>query len=95
MQPSTVTEDDRATGVICTSICGPGWDRLRIAHLSTGDRIDLFEFAGSHAAYDNFDFRRHGMFHFVIKDPDLEGLLARIIAARGKQRMPLREYFPG
>lgn len=30
-----------------------------------------------------------------LRDPDLEGLLARIVAAGGKQRMPMREYFPG
>ena len=40
-----------------------------------------------------FDFHRNSTFHFVIKDPDLEGLLARIIAAGGK-RMHVREYFP-
>ncbi|KIX16538.1 lactoylglutathione lyase family protein [Paracoccus sp. 228] len=97
MQPSTVTEDDSAIGVMCTDVFGPGWDRLRIAHLSTGDGIgiELFEFAGNHAAADNFDFRRHGTFHFAIQDPDLEGLLARIVAAGGRQRMTVREYFPG
>lgn len=40
-------------------------------------------------------FRRHGAFHFAVQDPDLEGLLARIIAAGGKQRMAVREYFAG
>ncbi len=93
MQPSTVTEDDSAIGVMCTDVFGPCWDRLRIAYLSTGDGIELFEFAGSHAADGNFDFHRNSTFHFVIKDPDLEGLLARIIAAGGK-RMHVREYFP-
>ena len=34
------------------------------------------------------------MFHFAIQDPDLEGLLAKILAAGGTQRMPVREYFP-
>lgn len=33
------------------------------------------------------------MFHFAIQDPDLEGLLEKIITAGGKQRMPVREYF--
>lgn len=95
MQPSTVTEDVSAIGVMCADVFGPCWDRLRIAHLSTGDGIELFEFAGSHAADDNFDFHRNGTFHCVIKDPDVEGLLARIVAAGGKQRMLVREYFPG
>lgn len=38
-------------------------------------------------------FWHHGVFHSAIQDPDLEGLLAKIIAAGGKQRMPVREYF--
>jgi lactoylglutathione lyase family protein len=96
MQPSEVIEDDSAIGQMCTDVFGPGWDRLRIAHLSTADGIgiELFEFAGNAAPQDNFAFRRHGMFHFAIQDPDLEGLLAKIVAAGGKQRMPVRSYFP-
>ncbi len=97
MQPSEIVEDDSAIGVMCTDVFGPGWKHLRIAHLSTADGIgiELFEFAGNHAPEDNFAFRRHGTFHFAIQDPDLEGLLEKIIAAGGKQRMPVREYFPG
>ena len=30
-----------------------------------------------------------------MQDPDVEGLAARIVAAGGKQRMPVRAYFPG
>ncbi len=35
------------------------------------------------------------MFHFAIQDPDLEGFLAKIVAAGGRQRVPVREYVPG
>ncbi len=56
---------------------------------------ELFEFAGNHAADDNFAFRRHGTFHSAIQDPELEGLLERVVAAGGKQRMAVREFFPG
>lgn len=70
--------------------------RLRIAHLATADRIgfELFEFDGNEAPTDTLPFRQHGTFHFAIQDPNLEDLLARIIAAGGKQRMPVRTYFP-
>lgn len=97
MPPSEISEDDSAIGTMCTDVFGPGWTRLRIAHLSTADGtgIELFEFAGHHAPEDNFAFRRHGTFHFAIQDPDLEGLLQKIIAAGGRQRMPVRHYFPG
>lgn len=96
MPPTDVTEDESDIGVMCTDVFGAGWGHLRIAHLATADRIgfELFQFDGNEAPQDNMAFRRHGMFHFAIQDPDLEGLLAKIIAAGGKQRMPVREYFP-
>ncbi len=68
-----------------------------IAHLSTADRIgiEIFEFPGNYAPEDKLEHKRHGTFHFAVQDPDVEGLLERIVAAGGRQRMPLREYFPG
>tara|TARA_R110002020_G_scaffold15555_28_gene55363 strand:- start:5653 stop:6147 length:495 start_codon:yes stop_codon:yes gene_type:complete len=97
MQPSEVVEDDSAIGRMCTDVFGPGWTRLRIAHLSTADGIgfELFEFEGNAAPADNLDYRRHGTFHFAVQDPDVEGLVEKIVAAGGRQRMPVREYFPG
>jgi lactoylglutathione lyase family protein len=96
MGPTQVTEDDSDIGQMCTDVFGPGWNSLRIAHLASADRIgfELFEFDGNQAPDNNLDFRRHGTFHFAVQDPDLEGLLARIVEAGGKQRMPVREYFP-
>lgn len=97
MAPTEVVEDDSEIGRMCTDVFGAGWTRLRIAHLATGDRIgiELFEFDGNQAPADNLKFREHGTFHFAIQDPNLEDLLARIVAAGGKQRMPVREYYPG
>ncbi len=96
MPPTEIEEDDSDIGVMCTDVFGPDWKKIRIAHLATADRIgfELFEFDGNSAPSDNLEFRRHGTFHFAIQDPDLEGLLERIVAAGGKQRMPVREYFP-
>lgn len=97
MEPSEITEDDSAIGQMCTDVFGPNWQSLRIAHLSTADRIgiELFEFKDNYAPKENLSFKQHGTFHFAIQDPDLEGLLEKIVAAGGKQRMPVREYFPG
>lgn len=97
MPPTELTEDESNIGVMCTDVFGPNWKRLRIAHLATADRIgfELFEFEGNHAPETNLDFRAHGMFHFAVQAPDLEDLLERIVAAGGKQRMPVRYYYPG
>jgi len=97
MTPTEVVEDDSDIGRMCTDVFGPGWKRLRIAHMATADRIgiELFEMQDNRSPKDNLDFRRHGTFHFAVQDPDIEGLVARIVAAGGRQRMPIREYFPG
>ena len=90
MEPTEVTEDDSDIGKMCTDVFDPGWKKLRIAHLATADRIgfELFEFDGNHAPADNLSFRQHGTFHFAIQDPDLEGLLERIVAAGGRHCEP-------
>jgi hypothetical protein len=69
---------------------------MRIAHLATADRIgfELFEFEGHKAPEDNLNFRQHAPFHFAIQDPNLEDLLAKIVAAGGKQRMPFANISP-
>ena len=97
MTPTEVVEDDSDIGRMCTDVFGPGWKRLRIAHMATADRIgiELFEMQDNRSPKDNLDFRRHGTFHFAVQDPDIEGLVARIVVAGGRQRMPIREYFPG
>lgn len=96
MEPTEIIEDDSDIGQMCTDVFGKGWERLRIAHLATADRIgfELFEFEGHEAPKDNLNYRQHGTFHFAIQDPNLEDLLDKIVAAGGKQRMPVREYFP-
>lgn len=97
MPPTLIEQDETDIGVMCNDVFGPGWGKFRIAHLATADRIgfELFEFAGNHVPDNNLPFRQTGMFHFAIQDPDVEGLLAKIVAAGGRQRMPVREYFPG
>jgi lactoylglutathione lyase family protein len=90
MPPTDVTEDKSDIGVMCSDVFGSNWKKLRIAHLATADRvgIEVFEFEGNYAPENNMDFRRNGMFHFCIQDPDVEGLVEKIVAAGGKQRMP-------
>ena len=95
MQPTDVTEDDSPVGIMCTDVFGAGWGSLRIAHLATADRvgIEIFEFPENHAPDNNLEYKRHGTFHFCIQDPDVEVLIDKIVAAGGKQRMPVNECF--
>ncbi|QCP62382.1 lactoylglutathione lyase family protein [Pantoea sp. SO10] len=97
MPPTQIQEDDSAIGVMCSDVFGSGWEKFRIAHLSTGDRVgvEIFEFKAAEKPENNFEYWKTGVFHFCVQDPDVEGLAAKIVAAGGKQRMPVREYFPG
>lgn len=96
MEPSEVVEDDSPIGQMCTDVFGKGWGTFKIAHLATSDKIgiELFEFPNNEAPENNFEYWKTGIFHFCVQDPDIEGLVEKIIANGGKQRMPIREYYP-
>ena len=98
MEPTVITEDNSPIGEMCTDVFGPNWEKFKIAHLSTGDRIgvEIFEFKDQENPKDNFEYWKTGIFHFCVQDPDVEGLADRIVAAGGKKRMPERRYsYPG
>lgn len=97
MEPTVVKEENEtAIGQMCIDVFGKGWETFKIAHLSTGDKIgfELFEFKESKDLKPNFEPFRTGLFHFSVQDPDVEGLVKKIVDAGGKQRMPIREYYP-
>jgi lactoylglutathione lyase family protein len=96
MPPTEIREDESAIGVMCTRVFGADWGSFKIAHLSTGDKIgvELFEFPQAERRELNFEYWKTGIFHYCVQDPDVEGLAARIVAAGGKQRMPVSYYFP-
>jgi lactoylglutathione lyase family protein len=96
MPPTEIEEDDSAIGVMCKDVFGEGFGSFRIAHLSTSDSIgvELFEFRNQEQPENNFEYWKTGVFHFCVQDPDVEGLAERIVTAGGKQRMPVRHYFP-
>ena len=70
-------------------VLGPRFRKLKIAHLSTGSGIgiELFEpidppFEGP---TENVEFWRGGPFHICVTDPDIETLIARVVAKGGRQ----------
>jgi lactoylglutathione lyase family protein len=98
MPPTTIRHDDSAIGQMCDDVFGEGWGSFRIAHLSTGEGIgiELFEFRNAEPRADNFEYWKTGLFHFCVKDPDVEGLVKRIEEYGGRQRMKqVRYYYPG
>lgn len=97
MGPTVVKEEsETAIGKMCIDVFGEGWESFRIAHISTGDKIgiEMFEFRNNETP-EEFEYWKTGTFHFCVQDPDIEGLVEKIVAHGGKQRMPIREYYPG
>ena len=97
MPPSKVTkEKETAIGQMCIDVFGEDWTHFFIAHMSTSDGIgiELFSFPHGKKEAPEFNPFNTGLFHFCVQDPDIEGLIKKILAAGGKQRMPIREYYP-
>lgn len=96
MEPAPVYNDDTAIGQMCRDVFGNDWKQFRIAHLATGDKVgvELFEFPHNEKPESNFEYWKTGIFHFCIQDPNIEELVEKIKQHGGKQRMPIREYYP-
>ena len=98
MESSQVKEEtNTAIGIMCQDVFGTGYEEFKIAHMVTSDGIgiELFEFRQNTKEKPVFDHVTSGLFHFSVQDPDLEGLVKKIVENGGKQRMPIREYYPG
>ncbi|BDD08393.1 glyoxalase family protein [Fulvitalea axinellae] len=97
MGPEDVHEEtESAIGKMCVDVFGTGWKKFRIAHLSTSDGVgfEMFEFAEMASERGAFDPYKPGVFHFCVQDPNIEELTKKIVEYGGKQRMPIREYYP-
>jgi lactoylglutathione lyase family protein len=97
MKPTVITEEaETPIGQMCIDVFGKGWGSFKIAHMSTGDKIgvEMFEFTNNERPKD-FEYWKTSTFHFCVQDPDIEGLVKKIVDHGGKQRMPIREYYPG
>lgn len=98
MQPSKVEEEvNTAIGIMCQDVFGAGYEEFKIAHMVTSDGIgiELFEFKQNDKVTPPFNHIPTGLFHFCVQDPDIEGLVSKIVEKGGRQRMPIREYYPG
>jgi len=97
MPPNTVEEENEtAIGQMCIDVFGKGWGEFHIAHLSTSDGIgiELFSFPSGDKKEPEFNPFNTGLFHFCIQDPEIEDLVEKIVSHGGKQRMPIRKYYP-
>ncbi len=99
VSPPKLVKEDPSTpmGQFLVDVFGKGFGEMKVCHLLTGDRIGfaIIEFPGKQKGYAEYDPFRTGVFHYCVQDPDVEGLAAKILAAGGKQKMPIRHFCPG
>ena len=97
MEPTVITEESNTPiGQMCIDVFGEDWTEFEIAHMSTSDGIgiELFSFPHGIKEAPAFNPFNTGLFHFCVQDPDIEALTNKIVEHGGKQRMPIREYYP-
>jgi len=81
------------------SIFGPRFRKAYQAHMLAGNGVglELFQFIEPAVARrpENFEYWMAGVFHICVTDPNIEALAERIVAAGGRQRVPVFEFIPG
>jgi catechol 2,3-dioxygenase-like lactoylglutathione lyase family enzyme len=81
------------------SIFGPRFRKAYQAHMlaSNGVGLELFQFIepAVERRPDNFEYWKVGVFHICITDADVGAMAKRIVAAGGRQRVPVFEFVPG
>jgi lactoylglutathione lyase family protein len=85
MEPANVKkETETAIGQMCIDVFGNDWTEFEIAHLATSDGIgiELFSFPNGIKKAPEFN------------PFNIEELIEKIISYGGKQRMPIRAYYP-
>ncbi|MCJ0741378.1 VOC family protein [Pedobacter montanisoli] len=97
--PVRVVEADTKNPLTSVSIgiYGKGWKEFRFAHFSTsnGVGVEMFEFKNNKDKRSSNSPFRTGIYHFAVQDPDVEGLVKRILANGGRQVSPITELAPG
>lgn len=97
MTPSQVKKERHtAIGLMCIDVFGEDWEEFEIAHMATSDGIGVELFSFPHGVKEAPEFNpfNTGLFHFCVQDPNIEALTDKIVQYGGKQRMPIREYYP-
>ncbi|MBR0373626.1 MAG: VOC family protein [Mogibacterium sp.] len=65
---------------------GKHYGGFKLAHMSTADHvgIELLEFQNGYDPEDDFDYERHGVFHFAVQTPDVEALRDKVVENGGE-----------
>lgn len=94
-----VTAGEGEAGVRFAQMNGPGFQRGRVAYLTTANGVgfEMFEFIEPRTEpfRNNWEFWRPGTWHVCLTTPDVEVLAASIAANGGRHRTEVLEASPG
>ena len=98
--PYELVEPGQPVAEGLTDALGPAFGSARIAHLmcANGVGLELFEFRepATITPTDNYRYWEVGFSHVCFVDPDVDGLIDRIVDAGGRARThEVRLVFPG
>jgi catechol 2,3-dioxygenase-like lactoylglutathione lyase family enzyme len=86
--PTTISLEADTRGH-AKDVLGPRFRSLKIAHLSTGGGVGVELFQSIDPPHrdreSDIEFDRSGPFHLCVTDPDIDGLIAKIVETGGKQ----------
>ena len=86
--PTLLRLEDDSRGQL-RDVLGTRFKQLKIAHLSTGVGIGIELFESIDPPHERppeeVEFWKSGTFHFCVTDPDIEGLVVRIVGSGGRQ----------
>ena len=89
--PWPIKNDGGTTGITNTLYGKNGhtWTGFKMAHvlLANGVGIEIMEFEGGYdpAPDKEFEFKKHGIFHFAVTVPNVEEFVAEIVKWGGEQ----------
>lgn len=71
---------------------GKEFGSFKLAHMTTQDSVgvELLEFEHGYDPGDDFDYDRHGIFHFGVQTPDVDELIEKVIANGGERVTPTK-----
>jgi catechol 2,3-dioxygenase-like lactoylglutathione lyase family enzyme len=77
-------------------VFGTASESFEIARVAISDGIGVALFSFPHDVKESLAFKQFntGLFHFCVQDTEIEVLVEKIVAHGGKQRMPIRAYYP-
>lgn len=88
--PFPIKNDGGPSAQFCSTLYaknGHEWTGFRLAHMVAGNGVgvELLEFEGGYDAEDEFEYKKHGLFHFAVTVPDVDEFVEKFKEYGGEE----------